>query len=97
LPLSFIPFSEANAMVSKHELRSYQDEDDRRWASRNFVLGSAAAVLMMAVAAFVLTPKPSVGHGGVDISASRRHSDAPFALMNRASRNLPAESWEPAF
>jgi hypothetical protein len=86
-------------MVSKHELRSYQDEDDRRWASRNLVLGSilAAAVLMMAAAAFMLTPKPSVGHGGVDISASRRQSDTPFALMNRASRNLPVESWEPVF
>jgi hypothetical protein len=87
-------------MVSKHEqLRSYQDEEGRRWVSRNLVLGSilAAAVLFMAVAAFTMTPKPSVGHGGVDISASRRHSATPFAPMNRAPRNLPVESWEPAF
>jgi hypothetical protein len=83
-------------MISKHENRNYQDDDDRRWASRNLVLGSAAAVFMMAVAAFMLTPKPSVGHGGVDIGASRKHFDTPFALMYTASRNLPVESWEPA-
>jgi hypothetical protein len=83
-------------MVGKHEHRSYQDDDDRRWESRNLVLGSAAAVLMLAVAAFMLTPKPSVANGGVDISASRKHFDTPFALMYRAPRNLPVESWEPA-
>ena len=86
-------------MVSKHELRSYQGEDGRRWESRNLFLGSilAAAVLMMAVAGLTLTAKPYVGNGGVDISASQRHSDTSFALMSRASRNLPVESWEPAF
>jgi len=83
-------------MVSKHELPSYQDKDDRRWAGRNLVLGSAAAVFMMAVAAFMLTPKPSVANGGVDVGASRKHFDSPFALMYRAPRNLPVESWEPA-
>ena len=83
-------------MVSKHEHRSYQDDDDRRWAGRNLVLGSAAAVFMMAVAAFMLTPKPSVAHGGVDIGASRKHFDTPFALMYRAPGNLPVESWKPA-
>jgi len=83
-------------MVSKHELPSYQDKDDRRWAGRNLVLGSAAAVFMIAVAAFMLTPKPSVANGGVDVGASRKHFDSPFALMYRAPRNLPVESWEPA-
>ena len=83
-------------MVSKHELRSYQDG---RWASRNLILGSilAAAVLMMAVVGATLTPKPYVDQGGVDISASQRHSDTAFALMSRAPANLPVESWEPAF
>ena len=86
-------------MVGKHELRSYQDADGRRWESRNLVLGSilAASVLTMAVAGLTLTPKLLVGNGGVDISASQRHSDTSFALMSRASRNLPVESWEPAF
>ena len=83
-------------MVDKHEHRCCQDDDDRRWASRNLVLASAAAAFMMAVAAFMLTPKPSVAHGGVDIGASRKHFDTPFALMYRAPRNLPVESWEPA-
>jgi hypothetical protein len=57
-------------MVSKHELRSYQDADG--WASRNLVLGSilAAALLMMAVAGSTMAPKPYVGNGGVHISAS---------------------------
>jgi hypothetical protein len=98
--LNFISFSEANAMVSKHEqLRSYQDENGRRWVSRNLVLGSilAAAVLFMAVAAFTMTPKPYVANSGVDISASQSHLDTPFALMSRAPANLPVESWEPAF
>ena len=81
-------------MVGKHEHRSYQYEDDRRWESRNLVLGSAAAVFMMAAVAFMLTPKPSVANSGVDIGASRKHLDTPFALMYRAPRNLPAESWE---
>jgi hypothetical protein len=36
-------------------------------------------------------------NGGVDISASQRHFDTPFALMYRAPKNLPVESWEPAF
>jgi hypothetical protein len=92
--------TEGNAMVSKHELRSYQDADGRRWESRNLVLGSilAAAVLIMAVAAgLTLKPKLLVGNGGVDISASQKHSAASFALMSRASRNLPVESWDPAF
>jgi hypothetical protein len=84
-------------MISKQEHRSYQDGDGRRWASRNLVLGSATAVLMMAVAAFMLTPKSSVGQSAVDISASQRHFDTPFALMYRAPKNLPVESWEPAF
>jgi hypothetical protein len=83
-------------MVSKHEHRSNQDEDDRRWASRNLVLGSAAAVLILAVAAFMLTTKPSVANSGVDIGASRKHFDTSFAVMYRAPRNLPVESWEPA-
>ena len=84
-------------MVSKHELRSYQDADG--WASRNLVLGSilAAAVLMMAVAGLTLAPKLLVGNGAVDISASRRHSDTSIPLESRASRSLPVESWEPAF
>ena len=86
-------------MVSKHELRSYQNADLRRWESRNLILGSilVAALLVMAVAGLTLTAKPYVGNGGLDISASRRHSDTPFALMRRTSRNLPVESWEPAF
>jgi hypothetical protein len=83
-------------MVSEREHRSYKEEDDRRWAGRNLVLGSAAAVFMMAVAAFMLMPKPSVANSGVDIGASRKHFDTPFALMYRAPRNLPVESWEPA-
>jgi hypothetical protein len=45
---------------------------------------------------FMLTPKPSVANGGVDIGASRKHFETPFALMYRAPRNLPVESWEPA-
>ena len=60
-------------MVSKHEqLRSYQDEDGRRWVSRNLVLGSilAAALLMMAVTGSTMAPKPYVRNGGVHISAS---------------------------
>jgi hypothetical protein len=88
-------------MVCKNELRRYQDaEEARRWASRNFVLGSifAAMVLLMAVAGSTMMPKPYVGNGGVDISASAPgHPDTPFALMSRASANLPVESWEPAF
>ena len=87
-------------MVSKHELRRYQDEEEaRRWASRNFVLGSifAAAVLLLAVAGSTMAPKPYVDNGGIDISASRSHPDTPFALMSRASANLSVESWEPAF
>jgi hypothetical protein len=98
--LSFISFSEGNVMVGKHELRRYLDSDEaRRWANRNFVLGSifAAAVLMMAVAGSTMAPKPSVGNGGVDISASQGHLDTPFSLMSRASANFPVESWEPAF
>jgi hypothetical protein len=51
---------------------------------------------MIAVAAFMLTPKPSVANSGVDIGASRKHFDTSFALMYRAPRNLPVESWEPA-
>jgi hypothetical protein len=89
-------------MVSTQELRGYQDtKDARRWTSRNFVLGSifAAAVLLMAVAGSTMAPKPYVGNNsGVDISASAQgHPDTPFALMSRASANLPVESWEPAF
>jgi hypothetical protein len=87
-------------MVSKRELRRYQDsEEARRWASRNFVLGSifAATVLLMAVAGSTMAPTPHVGSGGVDISASQRHPDMPFALMSRASAHLPIELWEPAF
>jgi hypothetical protein len=87
-------------MVSKRELRRYQDaEEARRWASGNFVLGSifAATVLLMAVAGSTMAPNPYVGNGGVDISASQRHSDTPFALMSRASAHLPIELWEPAF
>jgi hypothetical protein len=83
-------------MVSKHEHRSYRHDDDRAWTSRNLVFGSVAAVFMMAAAAFMLTPKPSVANGVLDIGASRKHFDAPFALMYRASRNLPVESWKPA-
>ena len=77
-------------MVSKHELRSYQDG---RWASCNLILGSilAAAVLMMAVVGATLTPKPYVDQGGVDISASQKHSDTAFALMSRAPANIPVE------
>ena len=85
-------------MVSKHELRSYQDADG--WESRNLALGSilAAALLVMAVAGSTMASKPYVGKGGVDISAaSPRDSDTPFALMSRAPANLPVESWEPAF
>jgi hypothetical protein len=69
-------------MVGKHEHRSYQDDDDRRWESRNLVLGSAAAVLMLAVAAFMLTPKPSVANGGVDISAPGSTSTPPLPLCS---------------
>jgi hypothetical protein len=52
---------------------------------------------MMVVAAFMLTPKPSVSHSALDMGASQRHFDTPFALMYRAPKNLPVESWEPAF
>jgi hypothetical protein len=57
-------------MVSKHELRSYQDADG--WESRNLVLGSilAAALLVMAAAGSTMASKPYVGKGGVYISAS---------------------------
>ena len=56
-------------MVSNHELGKYQDaEEARRWASRNFVLGSIlAAAVLMAMAGLTLTPKLFVGNGGVDI------------------------------
>ena len=87
-------------MISKRELRRYRDAEEMRcWASRNFVLGSivAAAVLFTAVAGSSMVPKPHAGDGGVDISASQRHADTPFALMSRAPANLPFESWEPAF
>ena len=88
-------------MVGKHEVRRYQDTNEaRRWASRNFVLGSifAAAVVLMAVAGSTMAPKPYVVNGGVDVSASAPgHPDTPFALMTRASENLPVESWEPAY
>ena len=87
-------------MVSKYELRRYQDaQEAKRWTSRNFVLGSifAAAVVLMAVAGSTMAPKPYVDNAGVDISASQSHPDTPFALMSRASANLPVESWEPAF
>jgi hypothetical protein len=87
-------------MVSKQERRRHQDaEEARRWASRNFVLGSifAAAVLFMGVAGSTMAPKPYAGNGGVDISASQKHPDTPFALMSKASANLPVEFWEPAF
>ena len=54
-------------MVSNHELGKYQDaEEARRWASRNFVLGSIlAAAVLMAMAGLTLTPKLFVGNGGV--------------------------------
>jgi hypothetical protein len=87
-------------MVGKHELRRYQDaQEARRWASRNFVLGSifAATLVLMAVSGSTMAPKPYVGNAGVDISASQSHPNTPFALMSRASANLPVESWEPAF
>jgi hypothetical protein len=87
-------------MVSKNELRGYQDMSVERWTSRNFVLCSiiAAAVVLMAVVGSTMAPKPYLGNGGVDISASQGgHPDTPFALMSRASANLPVESWEPAF
>jgi hypothetical protein len=51
----------------------------------------------MAVAGSTLMAKPYVDNGGVDISASQRHFDTPFALMYRAPKNLPVESWGPAF
>jgi|SoiMethySBSTD1v2_1073268.scaffolds.fasta_scaffold04068_18 hypothetical protein len=84
-------------MVSKYEHR-YKDEDPRRRA--RLVLASilaAVAVPLMAVAVSAMTPKPYVGSGGVDISASGRHFDTPFAQMYRASKSLPVESWGPAF
>ena len=87
-------------MVSKGELLYRNAGETRRWVIRSLVLGSmfASAVLWMAVVGSTMAPKPHVSNGGVDISASApRHPDTPFALMSRASENLPVESWEPAF
>ena len=86
-------------MPSNRELRKYQDpEEGRRRTSNNLFLGwmLTLAVLMMAVAGSSLTAKP-MDNGRVDISASQRHFDTPLALMYRAPRNLPVESWGPAF
>jgi hypothetical protein len=87
-------------MVSKGELLHRNAEETRRWVNRIFVVGSifSGTVLFMAVAGSTMTPKPYVSNGGVDISAaSLAHPDTPFALMSRAPKNLPVESWGPAF
>ena len=91
-------------MVTEHELRSYQGAEGRLWQSRNLVLGSmlAAALLVTALVGSTMeVPKPRVDladqSGISEISASHRDSDTAFGLMSRASKNLPVESWEPAF
>jgi hypothetical protein len=87
-------------MARERELRKYQGpEEARRRLSHNLVVGwmLALALFMMAVAGSTLMAKPYVDNGGVDISASQRHFDTPFALMYRAPKNLPVESWGPAF
>jgi hypothetical protein len=88
-------------MARERELRKYQDpEEARRRLSHNLVVGwmlALALFFMMAVAGSTLMAKPYVDNGGVDISASQRHFDTPFALMYRAPKNLPVESWGPAF
>jgi hypothetical protein len=87
-------------MVSKGELLYRNAEETGRWVTRNFILGSifAAVVLFMAVAGSTMVPKPYLSDGGVDISAvSPARPDTLFALMSRAPANLPVESWEPAF
>jgi hypothetical protein len=93
-----------NARVSKHEICSYQDAEGRLWQNRNVVLGSitAAAILVTALVGSTMeAPKPSVELANEfatsEISASARGSDTAFALMSTASKNLPTESWEPAF
>jgi hypothetical protein len=86
-------------MVSKNELRSYQDMSVERWASRNFVLGSiiAGALLIMAVAGSTMGLQPHAdpaGHSGIsELSASQKRSNTAFYLMSTASEKLPIESW----
>jgi hypothetical protein len=90
-------------MVSKYELRCYQDMSAVGWAHRNFVLGSilAGAILVMAVVGSTMALKPPVDDtdqsGISELTASQKRSNTVFELMSTASHTLPVESWEPAF
>ena len=86
-------------MVSKNELRGYQDMSVERWASRNFVLCSiiAGALLVMAAAGSTTALQPHADptdHSGIsELSASQKRSNTAFDLMSTASDKLPIESW----